>query len=92
MTEYNTAQKNIVQQTQFTIHTQSTYVIQQTKNTMQHKAYTGLNVLAVVQTQSTTYMAQCTGSSTNKMCDLQHITREDTMHYLHTAHYAQQNR
>ena len=59
---------------------------------MQHKTHAGLNALAVVQTQSMTYMAQCAGSSTNKMCDLQHITHEDTMHYLHTAHTAQQNR
>ena len=39
-----------------------------TKNTIQHKTYAGLNALAVVQTLSTTYMAQCTGSSTNKKC------------------------
>ena len=50
--------------------------------------YAGLNTLAVVQTPPTTYMAQCAGSSTNKLHDLQHITREDTMHYLHTAHTA----
>ena len=60
-----------------------------TQNTCTHA---GLNALAVVQTQSTTYMAQCTGSSTNKLCDLQHITHKDTMHYLHMAHTAQQNR
>ena len=51
-----------------------------------------LNALAVVQTPSTTYMAQCAGSSTNKMHDLQHIAHEDTMHYLQTAHTPQQNR
>ena len=56
---------------------------------MQHKTYAGLNALAVVQTLSMTYMAQCAGSSTNKMHDLQHITHEDTMHYLQTAHTAQ---
>ena len=63
-------------------------IIQQTKNTIQHKKYAGLNAMAVVQTPSTTYLAQCAGSSTNKMCDLQHITHEDTMHYLHTTHTA----
>ena len=51
--------------------------------------YAGLNALAVVQTLSTTYMAQCAGSSTNKMHDLQHITHEDTMHNLHTVYTAQ---
>ena len=56
------------------------------------QTYAGLNALAVVQTPSTTYMAQCAGSSTNKMHDLQHITDETTMHYLHTAHTAQRNR
>ena len=55
---------------------------------IQHKTYAGLNALAVVQTPSTTYMIQCAGSSTNKMHDLQHITHEDTMHYLYTAHTA----
>ena len=67
-------------------------IIQWTKNTIQHKTHAGLNALAVVQTQSTTYTAQCAGSSTNKMFDFQHITHEDTMHYLHTTHTAQQNR
>ena len=57
-----------------------------------HKTYVGLNALAVVQTLSTTYIAQCTGNITNKMHDLQYITHEDTMYYLHTAHTAQQNR
>ena len=66
--------------------------MQQTKNTIQHKTHAGLNALAVVQTQSTTYTAQCAGSSTNKMHGLQHITHEDTMDYLHTAHTTQQNR
>ena len=32
------------------------------------------------------------GSSTNKMHDLQHITHEDTKHYLHKVHTVQQNR
>ena len=59
---------------------------------MQHKTYAGLNALAVVLIPSTTYMAQCAGSSTNIMHDLQHITHEDTVHYLHTAHIAQRNR
>ena len=36
-------------------------------------------VLAVEKTQSTTYMAQCAGSSTNKIRDLQHIMHEGTM-------------
>ena len=59
----------------------------------EHNAtHAGLNALAVVQTQSTTYTAQCAGNSTNKMHDLQHITHKDTMHYLHIAHTAQQNR
>ena len=52
----------------------------------------GLNALAVVQTPSTTYMAQCAGSSTNKMHDLQRITHEDTMHYLPITHISQWNR
>ena len=51
-----------------------------------------LNALAEVQTQSMTYTAQCTSSSTNKMHDLEHITHEDIMHYLHIAHTAQQNK
>ena len=59
---------------------------------MQHKTHAGLNALAVVQTQSTTYTAQCAGSSTNIMRDLQHITHKYTMHYLHIARTAQQNR
>ena len=59
---------------------------------IQHKTHAGLNALAAVQTQSTTYMARHAGSSTNEMHDLQHITHEDTMHYLDTAHTAQQNR
>ena len=59
------------------------------KNTLQHEMYVGLNALAVVQTQSMTYTAQCAGSSSNKMCDLQHITHEGTMQYLHTAHTAE---
>ena len=56
-----------------------------------HNAYlfTQQNVLAVMQAQYKTYTAHCTGSSTNKMHDLQHITHEDTMQYLHTAHTAQ---
>ena len=53
-----------------------------------------MKALAVVQTLSTTYMAQCAGSGTNKMHDLQHITHEDTnaLPTVHTAHTAQQNR
>ena len=90
LTEYTTAQKYSIVNT---IHnTYTVNIIQQTKNTIQHKTYAGLNALAVVQTPSTTYMAQCTGSSTNKMRDLQHITHEYTMHYLHTAHTAQYNK
>ena len=56
------------------------------------QTYAGLNALAVVQTPSTTYMAQCASSSTNEMHDLQHITHEDTMHCLNTVHTSQQNR
>ena len=79
--------------TKNTIHnTYTVNIIQQTKNTIQHITHAGLNALAVVQTQSMIYTAQCTGSSTYKMHDLQHITLEDTMQYLHTAHTAQQNR
>ena len=64
LTEYNTAQKYKII---YTIHnTYTVNIIQQTKNTIQHKTYAGLNTLAVVQTLPTTYMAQCTGSSTNK--------------------------
>ena len=52
-----------------------------TKNTIQHKTHARLNALAVVQIQSTTFTAQCAGSSTNKMCDFQQITY--TQHILH---------
>ena len=91
MMEYNTAQKT--QHSINTIHnTYTVNIIQQTKSTIQHKTHAGLNALAVVQTQSTTCTAQCAGSSTNKMHNLQHITHEDTMHYLHTVHTAQRNR
>ena len=58
--KYNTAN---------TIHnTYTVNLIQQTKSTIQHKTYEGLNALAVVQTLSTTYMhmAQCIVSSTKK--------------------------
>ena len=64
----------------------------QHNNTIQHKTYAGLNALAVVQTPSNTYMAQRAGSSTNKKLNLQHITHEDTIHYLYAAHTAQWNR
>ena len=40
---------------------------------MQYETHVGLNAVAVVQTQSMTYTAQCAGSSSNKMYDLQHI-------------------
>ena len=73
------------------IHSQHK-TIQQIKNTIQYKAQARLNALAVVRTQPAICTAQCAGSSTNKMRDLQHITHEDTMHYLHTTHTAQQNR
>ena len=77
---YNTAQKY---STVNTIHTTDTdNIIQQTKNTIQYKTHVGLNSLAVMQTRSTTYTAQCTS---NIMCDLQHITHEGTMQYLHTT-------
>ena len=66
LTEY-TVIRNRKYSTANTIHnTYTINIIQQTKNTIQHKTYVGLNALAVVQTLSTTYMAQCTGSSTNK--------------------------
>ena len=89
--------QNIIQHIEYstvnTIHnTYTVNIMQQIKNTIQHKTHAGLNAVAVLQTQSTTYTAQCAGSGTNKMRDLQHITHEDTMHYLHTAHTAQQNR
>ena len=75
-----------------TIHNRYTVnIIKQTKNTMQHRTHAGLNALALVQTQSTTYTGKCAGNSTNKICYLQYITHDDTMHYLHTAHTAQQN-
>ena len=90
LTEYNTAQK-----IQYSKHN-SQYIHSQHNTTDKEHNTTqniwGLNALAVVQILSTTYMAQCAGSSTNKMHDSQHITHEDTMHYLHTAHTAQQNR
>ena len=70
-----------------TIHnTYTVKIVQQTKNTIQHITHAGLDALAVVQTQSMTYTAECAGSSTNKMRDLQHITHEDIMQYLHTEH------
>ena len=50
------------------------------KNTIQHKTHARLIALAVVQTQSMTYMAQCAGSSTSKMCDLQHIYPAEAIH------------
>ena len=89
--EYNTAQK-----IQYNNHN-SQYIHSQHNTTDKEDNTTqntcrALNPLAVVQTQSTTYTAQCAGSSTNKLHDLHHITREDTMHYLHTAHTPQQNR
>ena len=58
------------------------------KNTMQG-LFTQQNALAVVRTQYKAYTAHCTGSSTNKMHNLQHITHEETIQYLHTAHTAQ---
>ena len=86
LTVYNTAQKIQYSNTVNTTHnTYTDNIIQQTKNTIQHKTHVGLNALAVVQTQSTTYTARCTSNSSNKMCDLQHIRHEDTMQYLHTT-------
>ena len=65
LTVYDTAQKyNTVN----TIHnTYTDNILQQMKNTIQLKTHVGLNAVAVVQTQSTTYTALCTS---NKMCDL----------------------
>ena len=58
---YNTSQK--IQQSK---HNSQYIYRQQTKNTLQHEAHVGLNALAVVQTRSMTYTAQCAGSSSNK--------------------------
>ena len=65
--------------------------IQQTKNTIQHETHVGLITPAVVQIRSMTYTAQYASGSLNKKCDLQHITHEGTIQYLHTAHTVQQN-
>ena len=81
---YNTSQK-----IQHSKHNSQYIHRQQTKNTIQHETHVGPNALAVVQTLSMIYTAQCAGSSSNKMCDLQHITHEGTMQYLHTAHTAE---
>ena len=49
--------------------------------------------IVVVQVRSMTYTAQYAGSIVQIKCvdDLQHITHEGTMQYLHTAHTVQQN-
>ena len=62
------------------------------KNTIQG-LFTQQDGLVVVQTLYKTYTAHYTGSSTNKMHKLHHITHEETaIQYLHTTHTAQQSR
>ena len=58
------------------------------KNTMQG-LFTQQNALAVVRMQCKAYTAHYTGSSTNKIRNLQYITHEETIQYLHTTHTAQ---
>ena len=58
---------NMPDKLQYSKHSLQYIHSQQMKNTIQHKTHARLIALAVVQTQSMTYTAQCAGS---KMCDL----------------------
>ena len=71
LTEYN-----MVQKIQYSKHNSQYTHTQHNTTDKEHNTTQNIrrvNALAVLQTQSMTYMAQCAGSSTNQMRDLQHI-------------------